>query len=231
MLQIYKTYIGIYLLLFAACTFDTDNDDPLIITRIGNLDDTVSIWPQLTFLFSVPLEDNIVNIQIIPNPGPVYNTHLSDTKDTVTISVTGALEGNTSYTITPKNVLTAENGNQLYPSDAVFNITTYPREYEPNNSSNNADTLSTVCFGILSPAHDTDYFFINDITAKTLYLMSHNNKAGYIIKDSTENTIASDDGLEVSKTLTIGDSISLPIVAGIFSLFGTDTRYEIGIRR
>lgn len=228
MIFLFKT-IFLLSLLYLSCTFYSSDNDPLIMTRIGTIADTVSIWPTLTFLFSVPLEDSSITLKILPDPGPVYDTRLSSTKDTLQWTVTGSLDGNTSYQITLHQFLTAENGSKLYPGDAVFTIVTFPRECEPNNCLDNADSLSTVCFGIIAPAHDTDYFYINGTSVSSLYLTSHDNKAGWLIKDGENTVIVSDDGFDITKTAAIPDSIPPPLLAGIFSLFGTDTRYEIGI--
>jgi len=211
------------------CTFDIDNNDPLIMTRFGTVSDTVSIWPRLDFAFSVPLEDSIVNIKITPDPGPVYNTHLFETKDTLVVTVTGSLEGNTSYRITLERFITAENGNELYPDDAVFDVVTLPKEREPNNFAN-ADTLSTVCLGSLSPAHDTDCFYINSTTATLLYLRNHLKKAAYVIKDTLHNVIASDESFDDIKSFAISDSLPNPLIVSISSLFGEGTRYEVGLK-
>ncbi len=224
-----KKYTGVLFLIIVSCTFDSGNNEPLIMTRIRNISDTVSIWPRLTFLFSVPLEDTIVDLLILPDPGPVYDTYLADTKDTLYFSVTGTLKGNTPYVITLTRELTAENGNELYPDDAIFDIVTYPGEYEPNNDKVTADTLLTVCFGVISPAHDTDYFHIADSTVKTVYLTSHEKKAGILISDMKGDTIALDDGFEATKTITVSDSALFPLSAGVFTILGNDTRYEIGI--
>ncbi len=224
-----RNFITSLLGLLVFCTFDIDNNDPLIMTRFGTVSDTVTIWPRLDFAFSVPVKDSIVNITILPDPGPVYNTHLYETKDTLVVSVTGALKGNTSYRITLEHVITAENGNKLYPDDAVFDFVTLHKELEPNDFTN-ADTLSTICLGILSPAHDTDYFYINSTTATLLYLKNHLKKAAYVIKDTLHNVVASDGSFDDIKSFTLTDSLPNPLFVGISSLFGEGTRYEVGLR-
>lgn len=228
--QILRSYCIIFLMvLFLFCTFNTGNNASLIMKQVGEATDTVSIWPQLIFVFSVPLKDNSVNLKITPDPGPVYSNYLSETKDTLTISVTGMLEGNTRYIITLEDVITAENGSKLYPDDAVFDIITLPKEREPNNSFNNTDTLLSVCFGTVSPASDTDYFYINNTIASTMYLKNHDKKSGFFIVNTSGSIIAIDDSFDEIKTFSISDSILLPLFVGVFSLFGNDTRYEIGL--
>lgn len=215
--------------IFLLCTFNIDNKDPLIMTRVGDFTDTVSIWPKLTFMFSIPLKDSSVNILIIPDPGPVYDNYLNKTKDTLEINVTGTLEGSTQYKITLKDVLTAENGSKLYPDNALFEIITRPKEKEPNSGIEAADTLSVICFGMISPANDTDYFYIYNTTATGLYLKNHEGKSGFVIKDTSGGEIAADGSLEDIKTFMLSDIITMPIFIGIFSLVGNNARYELGL--
>jgi hypothetical protein len=222
--------ILIYIItLFLFCTFDDGGDEPLTMIRIGDVSDTVSIWPHMTFLFSVPLQDSSVNLKIIPYPGTVYNNFLNETRDTLKLIVTGSLQGSTQYLITLNNAISAVNGSVLYPEEVSFEITTFPGEKEPNNNFGNADTLSVTCFGIIFPANDTDYFYINNPSATAFELKAYRGKSGYIIRDTSGSTITKDVGLEEIKTFTIPTTMSMPFFAGIFSVYDNDVRYEVSI--
>ena len=223
-------YLILFLLIsFMACVFNTDDNRPLTMTRVDNETDTVSLWPQLIFEFSVPLKDSVVHIDITPDPGPVYSVYLNDKRDTLIFSVTGTLEGATHYVLTLEQPITAKNGNKLYPEDAVFNIVTLPGEKEPNNKKENADTLLTVCFGAAKPANDTDCFYIFNTTATGVYLKSRDKKSGFVIKDNADNIITLDNGPEDIKVFDISDYNTAPIFVYIFSLFDSDARYELGL--
>lgn len=220
----------IFLLIsFLSCVFNTEDNSPLIMTRVDNETDTVSLWPHLIFEFSVPLKDSVVNITITPDPGPVYSVYLNDKRDTLTFSVTGTLEGATHYILTLEQPITAKNGNKLHPEDAVFNIVTLPGEKEPNNKKENADTLLILCFGAAKPANDTDCFYIFNTAATGLYLKSHDKKSGFVIKDNSDNVITLDDGFEKTKTFDISNYNTAPIFVYVFSLFDSDARYELGL--
>lgn len=215
--------------VFLLCTFNVKNDDPLTISRIGNLSDTVSIWPQLNFVFSVPLIDSLVSINITPDPGSVFNTFLNKTRDSLMISITESLLGNTIYTITFDKTITSENGNTISAGDSICSIVTLPQEMEPNNTVLLADTLLTVCMGIISPAHDTDVFYLNNNLSKTVYMTNHKGKSGFIIKSTNDSLISIEDGLNENKTFLITDSSILPLYIYIFSIFENSTHYELGI--
>ena len=223
-------YLIIFLLIsFAACVFNTDDNRLLTMTRVDNETDTVSLWPQLIFEFSVPLKDSVVNIDITPDPGSVYSVFLNVKKDSLTVAITGTLKGATSYTLTPAQTITAKNGNKLYPEDAVFNFMTLPGEKEPNNNKENADTLLTICLGAAKPANDTDCFYIFNTTVTGVYLKSRDKKSGFLIKDNFDNVITVDDGFAEMKTFDISDYNTAPIFVYIFSLFYSDARYELGL--
>ena len=218
------------LLSYVVCVFDTEDNSPLIMSRVDNETDTVSLWPQLIFEFSVPLKDSIVNIDITPDPGPVYSAYLNDKKDTLIFSVTGSLEGATLYVLTLEQPLTAKNGNILYPEDAVFNIVTLPGEKEPNNKKENADTLLSVCLGAAKPANDTDCFYIFNPTATNVYLKNHDKKSGFVIKDNADNIITiNNSSVNDIKVFDISSYNSAPLFVFVFSLFDSDARYELGL--
>ena len=212
-----------------SCIFNPDDNKPLLMTRVDSESDTVSLWPRLIFEFSVPLKDSVVSIKITPDPGPVYSSYLNNARDTLTFSVTGILGGNTHYILTPEQAITAKNGNKLYPEDAIFDILTLPSEKEPNNKKSNADTLLTLCYGVVTPANDTDCFYMYNTTVTSLYLKSHDKKSGFFIKDLSDSVIIIDDGFEDIKTFDISDYNTAPIFVYVFSLFDSDTRYELGL--
>jgi len=224
-------YLILFLVLsFMACVFNTEDNSPLTMTRVDNETDTVSLWPQLIFEFSVPLKDSVVSIDITPDPGPVYSAYLTNKRDTLIFSVTGSLEGATPYVLTLKQPITAKNGNKLYPEGAVFNIVTLPGEKEPNNKKENADTLLTLCLGAAKPAHDTDCFYSFNTTATKVYLKSIDKKSGFVIKDNADNIITINASFENDiKEFDISSYNTAPLFIFVFSLFDSDARYELGL--
>ncbi len=223
-------YIKIIICLFTFflyCTFDEVSNQPLTMNRIDESGDTVLVWPSLTFVFSVPVQDSSVALKMIPYPGTVYNSNLNETKDTLILIVSGSLIGNTKYLITLENQITATNGSVLYPEDVSVEITTLSKEHEPNNNLVNIDTLNAVCCGTISPTNDTDYFYMNNSTATSFYQKCHTSNSGYFITDSSGKTIVLDDGFDEIKTFTITDTVTMPLFVGIFSVYDNDARYEI----
>ena len=213
-----------------SCIFNPYDNKPLLMTRVDSESDTVSIWPALIFEFSVPLKDSVVSIKITPDPGPVYSSYLNDARDTLTFSVTGILSGNTHYILSLTQTITAKNGNKLYPEDAIFDILTLPGEKEPNNKKSNADTLLTLCYGVGTPANDTDCFYIYDTTATSLYLKNHDKKSGFFVRDISDSILIIDDSFEDLKIFNIPGNISMPVFVYIFSLkFNNDAHYELGL--
>jgi hypothetical protein len=196
--------------------------------RIDNTADTVSIWPQLSFFFSAPLRDSSVRVTFTPSTAAEYNAFLNAGRDTLTIQVTGALDGHTCYLMAPDTILTAENGNKLYPGDAEFLFCTYQREQEPNTFYT-ADTLFSKCFGTIAPVHDTDYYILPSRTT-TINLTSYTNKAGLVVRDSVGQLLLVDNSYEVNKTIAVSPAFFFPLKVGVYSLFGNDTRYMVGVQ-
>lgn len=226
--KLYSILIGVFA-LFILCTFDDNSKEPLTMTRVDEGGDTVSLWPQLTFIFSVPVQDSTVSLKLEPYPGTVYHSILNGSADTLVLSVSGALKAKTTYQVVPAHQVTAENGSILYPEDVTFKITTHPGEFEPNNDSLHADTLLSVSFGTVFPINDTDYFYVNNAVATRFYHRCHKNKSGFFIIESTGKTVAVENGLDDVKTFTISDTVTMPLFVGVFSTKDNDARYEISL--
>jgi len=210
------------------CTFNPKDYEPLTMVRVGDGSDTVSIWPGLTFAFSAPLQDSIVTMKIVPDPGPVYSSYLNRTSDTLILTVTGLLKGSAQYTITLGREVTDRNGEVLCPEDVLFTIVTLPAEQEPNNTITDADEFASVCCGTVYPANDTDCFYIPASVVKGLSLISHQNKSGYVVKDISSNIIAKNTSYDQIKTILFSQSLQPPVFIYIFSLLDNDSRYELG---
>jgi hypothetical protein len=225
-------YLFLFLLLslFAGCTFIVEDDRAFTMTRIGNTADTVSIWPQLAFCFSVPLaKDSSVHLIITPDPGPVYSVYLNRNRDTVRLDVSQSLEGNTTYFITLQDTLQSVNDKYLYPADVSFSFTTYPKENEPNNTSATADTLRALCFGASVTATDTDFYFIPATNARGIYLKSMQSKSGCIVLHITGAVLKKNNTLDQTKTIAFNDTINAPCYMAVYPLFDNATRYELGM--
>lgn len=211
------------------CTFETDFEQPLVMECISEKIDTVLPWPQLIFVFSSPLKDSTIELSLLPDPGPVFYNYLTQSKDTLHFLVTGTLSGQRDYSLSLKTSIVAENGSILYPEDALFSFTTWPSELEPNNRIELCDTLVNICYGIITPVNDSDYYFFYDTTATNLYLKCHSRISGIIVLNAQGQEVFSQHDINDLKQFPLNDNLSMPLYIKIFSLLDTDARYELGL--
>lgn len=220
---------GVYVLLIS-CEFYIPVDEELTMSRIDSANDTITLWPELVFMFSVPLKDSSVSLVFEPDPGPSFYQRLNKTRDTLQIHVTGVLEGNTRYTLTLAREIVGQNGSTLSPEEVQYRVYTRKKEKEPNNSIALATIVETCCYGVVVPKNDTDYYWLENPQAKGFYLKNHRSKSGYVLVNSSGELIGSDTGLEEVKSFLFSDSIAQPLYVGVVALVDNDARYEIGYR-
>lgn len=192
--------------------------------------DTVSVFPQLQFVFSSPLADSTVALDFTPPISARYSVYLNATHDTLSLDVMEMLEGDTRYVLRLKNPVTSKDGAVLDPSQYSLEFLTYPCEQEPNDTKDFADTLKSVMFGSISDVSDVDVFFCADTRAAGVFLQSINSQDSFYIVDSLSHVFGLGHQINQPDTIVLTDSIIRPFYVFVLSrIKGSEGDYELGI--
>jgi hypothetical protein len=226
-----KTVSSFLLCLWASCIFDTRvNSGPLTMTCIDANTDTVSVFPQLQFVFSAPLADSLVALDFSPPISARYGVYLNATHDTLSLDVMEMLDGNTRYVVRLRNPVTSRDGVVLDPSQDSLAFVTYPREQEPNNTKDLADNCASEIFGTVSDASDVDVFLCTDNKARGVFLQSINSQDSFYIVDSLSHVFSLDHQINPIDTIVFPDSIVRPVyIFVVCRIKGSEGDYELGI--
>jgi hypothetical protein len=223
------------MVLWVSCIFDTrGNDEPLTMTCINPKTDTLSVFPQLRFVFSAPLMDSSVSLAFSPPTSARYAAFLNATHDTLTLNVMEMLDGNTKYVVRLAQPVTSKDGVVLGPSQDSLAFVTYPREHEPNDEKDLADTLTSIIFGTVSNVADVDAFFCTDTKglskASGVFMQSINSQDSFYIVDSLSRVFSLGNQIKPIDTIFFTDSMRRPLYAFVVSrIKGSEGDYELGI--
>ena len=199
----------------------------LTMQRADALSDTVSTYPRFLLAFSQPLSNASVELVFNPPVPDVYAAYLNASRDTLTIDVTGMLEGATRYEIRSSHPLIAETGAALSEAGSMMTFDTYPRESGQNASQATADTLVTRMCGMLSLGSDTDWYCAKEIPRGYIAISCRGSTCGISITDSAGTTIASGQTSR-HDVLSVPDSLVPPFFIRIYERFITGSaRYTI----
>jgi hypothetical protein len=221
--------------LVVSCIFDNrGNEGPLTMTCVNAKTDTLSVFPQLQFAFSAPLSDSSVSLAFSPPTSARYAAFLNPTHDTLTLDVMEMLDGNTRYALRLAQPVTSKDGVVLGPSQDSLVFLTYPREHEPNDTKDLADTLTTIMFGTVSNVADVDVFFCADTMASAkaagVFMQSINSQDSFYIVDSLSRVFSLGNQIKPIDTIFFTDSMRRPLYAFVVSrIKGSEGDYELGI--
>jgi|GEM_PF-2304086 len=215
-----------FALLLAICAFDNQPRSPLVMSRADRQGDTLSPFPTLKFAFSAPVENDHISLYLEPEDA-AYHTELNAGRDTVALVVTGVLKGNTAYTVSPAEVITASTGSSIAARGVEFTFFTLSREREPNGFQDTSHQYCNPVFGDLYSAADTDFFCIADPAVTALYLRSYDGAVlGLGLSDTAGHDTAV-TGREAVKYLAVPGGFAPPRFARVYSVLSTG-RYELG---
>jgi hypothetical protein len=226
-----KTGCAALLCLALSCTFSPADQTPLLMTRADTLGDTVWLFPALAFALSSPVADeHNAAMAITPDPGDVYYSYLSESRETVFVSITGMLEARTAYAIRPAYAIEPASGAALTPDQASFAFYTGPGEREPNNTLASADRAAPGMCGRVSTANDTDWFVTDCADSRAVWLVSYDQeKCALRITDSTGATVTAPYSRGRIDTLAAPDSFHRPLAIAVYSATGVaGLRYSLG---
>jgi hypothetical protein len=225
-----KVGYGFLMCLWVSCIFDNKgNDVPLTMTCINAKTDTLSVFPQLQFVFSAPLADSSVALDFSPPISARYVAYLNTKRDTLFLNIMEMLDGNTRYVVRLKNPVTSKDGVVLDPSQDSLTFLTYPREHENNDTKELADTLSSVMFGSISNVSDVDVFFCADTSAAGIFLQSINSQDSFYVIDGLSHFFGLGHQINQTDTIFLTDSIVRPLYVFVQTrIKGSEGDYELG---
>ncbi|MFP4415816.1 MAG: hypothetical protein ACOC4C_01390 [Fibrobacterota bacterium] len=222
-----------------SCTFQQPEPEQVVVTMVSPVNDTIVTYPVITFAFSIPLQDSTASFVFSPHPGEEasYFTSINETRDTAQLIVQGMLKGRTTYDVYTSDELTAQNGTVFRPSDQSWRFITYPREQEPNDHSEIADTVYDVICGSFSRNDDTDWFRIGIDAVKAIAVSADTGPCGLTLVDSrnrrirsTALTITDPSEISMTDTLYIPDSLQAPFTLIVNPAFsGLASHYRINL--
>jgi hypothetical protein len=226
-----KPAMTIIVCLVMSCIFDNrGNEGPLTMTCVNAKTDTLSVFPQLKFAFSVPLSDSSVDFAFSPPISARYAAFLNVTHDTLTLDVMEMLDGNTRYALRLAQPVTSKDGVVLGPSQDSLVFLTYPREHENNDTKDLADTLKSVMFGTISDMSDFDVYFCSDTNATGIFLQGINSLDSFYILDSLSRSFGFGRAIKQTDTMVLTDSITRPFYVFVQSrIKGSEGDYQLGI--
>jgi hypothetical protein len=214
----------------ASCIFDAQkNGGALTMTCINGITDTLSVFPQLQFVFSGPLIDSSVSLNFSPPVGR-YAVFLNATHDTLSLNVMDMLAGNTRYVLRLGNQITSKDGATLLPSQDSLSFITYPREQEPNDTKDLADDFASKIFGTISDQSDIDVFLCNNNSTHGIFLQSINSQDSLYVVDGLSHAFSLDHPINPIDTIIFPDSLVRPFYVFVVSrIMGSEGDYELGI--
>jgi len=213
------------------CVLVVGGDPVLSMSRADREGDTVSVFPTLVIAFSIPLRDSAVSFTFTPPAAGDYSQSLNAARDTLTIRVSGMLDGNARYALRPSRALTAENGMSLDPGEDSIVFFTYPRESGQNGTAPSADTLRRVVFGELSMPGDTDFYVPADSLSRTFCLTSYSVPCRVQVRDGRGDRYPSDrmGTTAVNDTVHVADTARTPMCILVFTdALEAGLRYRLG---
>jgi hypothetical protein len=218
------------LYLCASCIFDAQkNSGALTMTCITGRTDTLSVFPQLQFIFSEPLIDSSVSLNFSPPIGR-YAAFLNATHDTMSLIIMDMLAGNTRYVLRLGKQITSKDGAILLPSQDSLSFITYPREQEPNDTKNLADDLASKIFGTISDQSDIDVFLCTNNGARGVVLQSINSQDSLYVVDGLSHAFSLDHPVNPIDTIIFPDTLVRPFYIFVVSrIMGSEGDYELGI--
>ena len=231
-MRIINIAIAVFIILLGglSCTFNLEDNTQLIMTRIDTEGSTTSPWPTFKFAFNRSVVDSVSFISIIPDNGVGFNSKFNESNDTLTVKVTGVLDGKRLYSVVLNRDITASNGSVLKSGDVDFPFMTYPKEKLPNSTFSNSDTLLPLIFGVAAPINDSDYFYIADTSVSEVFLINHFGSCGFEVVTALDSVVQLKSDIYDTLYYKFDLIPAKGLYLRVFSVVDNGARYEIGYR-
>ncbi len=223
-------------LLVLSCVPTRQQQETLSMRKAAGVGDTVSLFAQIPIVFSLPLKDSLVSLDIEPDVGQGYRLRLNEGRDTLRLSLAPSLasgfHGCTRYTVRPDTILTAIDGPMLYPEDDSIVFFTWPEESGQNNSRRSADTLAALCCGMLLTSNDTDYYVTPaaDTTVAGVFLQAQGSGCAARAEGGGARIMRLSSSSRVRDTVFCDSATTLPLHIAVYpSPPSAGQKYIIGV--
>jgi hypothetical protein len=219
---------GVAALAAGTCIFNSEKPpEPLLLQRVDSSSDTISVFPRLVFSLSSRLTDDTVSLEFSP---PFYDFYafVNQSRDTLTLVVTGELQGDSRYVLRPSVALVSVIDEEYEPGRDSMVLFTVGKEKEPNNTPADADAfISRIC-GTISQMSDTDWYRMEEIPGRTLRLRSLDSRLGMALRGPIDGPSVA--VTTISGTMAIPDTLEPPLFVSVYTYVrDAGSRYELSI--
>lgn len=133
--------------------------------------DTVAPFGTVKMAFDNSIEDSMIMIKLLPDD-IILTASFNKQKDTASFSLPLTISGNSVYKlITESDSGSFWNRNAL-PAETLY-FHTWPKELEPNNGAETADSLTERMYGTLATTDDLDWYKIDPLYADKCVMKSY----------------------------------------------------------
>ena len=134
--------------------------------------DTVAPYGSVTVMFSNAVEESTLIMKLLPD-NIALRAQMNKTKDLASFSLPLSISGNSLYMLIPG---VEENSQMNRYYDTLF-FRTWPKENEPNNSVETADSINLKIFGSLTTIDDVDWYVVDSAFTKRCVLRNYGGTA------------------------------------------------------
>jgi hypothetical protein len=121
--------------------------------------DTVAPFGAVKMAFDNPIDDSTMMIKLFPD-NIVLTANLNKQKDTAIFSLPSTISGNSIYKLITESDSGSFWSRNAVPAETLY-FHTWPKEVEPNNSAETADSLTSRIYGALATTDDLDWYVID----------------------------------------------------------------------
>jgi len=221
------TVTALCVILFS-CIVPTDTvEETFHFDRSASLD-TIAPWGEVRIIFTdAPADSTPLRFTFDP---PFYSFSIKSnvTRDTVRLLLSEPLQGNARYTIRTAEDMFSKTGALFEKATDSIVFYTAAAEQEPNNRSTIADTLEKECYGAIATVNDTDWYLIDEPTAKKVYLAASGSQTSFYLED-TSGTYTAKDSMDTIDTLPLPKDFSVPFYVVVHAYFqSVGGYYKVG---
>lgn len=163
--------------------------------------DTVAPFGNIKVMFSSAIEDSTVMMRLQPNNITITAT-MNKTNDTALLVLPLSISGNSDF------MLISQFGNSAQANTTADTLIfhTWPRENEPNNSVETADSIYSRIYGTISTVDDIDWYLVDSAYVTKCRLRNYGGTANLRVARKPGTPVYEDLALD-TEIVTIPDNI------------------------
>lgn len=137
-----------------------------------SINDTVAPFGRIAVVLSNAVGESTLIMKLFPD-NIALTAQMNKTSDTASFSLPLSISGNSIYMLIPQTENTSQKNRYR---DTLF-FHTWPKENEPNNSIETADSIFSKIFGSLSTIDDVDWYVADSSFSKRCVLRNYGGTA------------------------------------------------------